>query len=74
MISILDVLHTVLRSSPSPREQAVTVLLERGVEQLYCLLLKTNYGDEARERVFRVRISLYFKCWYFSKACIEMTF
>uniref|UniRef100_A0A671M502 Neurobeachin-like protein 2 n=1 Tax=Sinocyclocheilus anshuiensis TaxID=1608454 RepID=A0A671M502_9TELE len=54
VISILDVLHTVLRSSPSPREQAVTVLLERGVEQLYCLLLKTNYGDEARERVFRV--------------------
>ncbi|XP_016424397.1 neurobeachin-like protein 2 [Sinocyclocheilus rhinocerous] len=54
MISILHVLHTVLRSSPSPREQAVTVLLERGVEQLYCLLLKTNYGDEARERVFRV--------------------
>uniref|UniRef100_A0A8C2FWK1 Neurobeachin-like 2 n=1 Tax=Cyprinus carpio TaxID=7962 RepID=A0A8C2FWK1_CYPCA len=54
MISILDVLHSVLRSSPSPREQAVTVLLERGVEQLYCLLLKTNYGDEARERVFRV--------------------
>uniref|UniRef100_A0A671LZW7 Neurobeachin-like protein 2 n=1 Tax=Sinocyclocheilus anshuiensis TaxID=1608454 RepID=A0A671LZW7_9TELE len=58
VISILDVLHTVLRSSPSPREQAVTVLLERGVEQLYCLLLKTNYGDEARERVFRVRIIL----------------
>uniref|UniRef100_A0A673NB62 Neurobeachin-like protein 2 n=1 Tax=Sinocyclocheilus rhinocerous TaxID=307959 RepID=A0A673NB62_9TELE len=56
--SILHVLHTVLRSSPSPREQAVTVLLERGVEQLYCLLLKTNYGDEARERVFRVRTNL----------------
>uniref|UniRef100_A0A8C1UJ32 Neurobeachin-like protein 2 n=1 Tax=Cyprinus carpio TaxID=7962 RepID=A0A8C1UJ32_CYPCA len=54
VISILDVLHTVLRSSPSPREQAVTVLLEQKVEQLYCLLLKTNYGDEARERVFRV--------------------
>uniref|UniRef100_A0A673NB59 Neurobeachin-like protein 2 n=1 Tax=Sinocyclocheilus rhinocerous TaxID=307959 RepID=A0A673NB59_9TELE len=62
MISILHVLHTVLRSSPSPREQAVTVLLERGVEQLYCLLLKTNYGDEARERVFRVRTNLHFKC------------
>uniref|UniRef100_A0A8C2F1L4 Neurobeachin-like protein 2 n=1 Tax=Cyprinus carpio TaxID=7962 RepID=A0A8C2F1L4_CYPCA len=58
VISILDVLHTVLRSSPSPREQAVTVLLEQKVEQLYCLLLKTNYGDEARERVFRVRIIL----------------
>ncbi|XP_052002928.1 neurobeachin-like protein 2 isoform X2 [Xyrauchen texanus] len=54
VISVLDVLHTVLRSSPSPREQAVTVLLERGVEQLYCLLLKPNFGDEARERVFRV--------------------
>uniref|UniRef100_A0A8C1RY07 Neurobeachin-like protein 2 n=1 Tax=Cyprinus carpio TaxID=7962 RepID=A0A8C1RY07_CYPCA len=58
VISILDVLHTVLRSSSSPREQAVTVLLEQKVEQLYCLLLKTNYGDEARERVFRVRIIL----------------
>ncbi|XP_052000288.1 neurobeachin-like protein 2 [Xyrauchen texanus] len=54
VISVLDVLHTILRSSPSPREQAVTVLLERGVEQLYCLLLKPNFGDDARERVFRV--------------------
>ncbi|XP_056618979.1 LOW QUALITY PROTEIN: neurobeachin-like protein 2 [Triplophysa dalaica] len=53
-ISVLDVLHTVLRSSPPPREQVVTVFLDRGVEQLYCLVLKSNYGDEARERVFRV--------------------
>lgn len=48
----------MLRSSPHPREQAVTVLLDRGVEQLYCLLLKHNYGDEARERLFRVRNTL----------------
>ncbi|XP_056330694.1 neurobeachin-like protein 2 isoform X2 [Danio aesculapii] len=54
VISVLDVLHTVLKSSPPPREQVVTVLLERRVEQLYYLLLKTNYGDEARERLFRV--------------------
>ncbi|XP_073782067.1 neurobeachin-like protein 2 isoform X3 [Danio rerio] len=53
VISVLDVLHTVLKSSP-PREQVVTVLLDRRVEQLYYLLLKTNYGDEARERLFRV--------------------
>ncbi|XP_039530585.1 neurobeachin-like protein 2 isoform X1 [Pimephales promelas] len=54
LISILDVLYTVLRSSPHPREQTVTVLLDRGVEQLYCQMLKHNYGDEARERLFRV--------------------
>lgn len=59
VISVLDVLHTVLKSSPPPREQVVTVLLDRGVEQLYCLLLKSNYGDEARERVFRVRKYIY---------------
>ncbi|XP_055065658.2 neurobeachin-like protein 2 isoform X2 [Misgurnus anguillicaudatus] len=53
VISVLDVLHTVLKSSP-PREQIVTVFLDRGVEQLYCLLLKPNFGDEARERVFRI--------------------
>ncbi|XP_057195455.1 neurobeachin-like protein 2 isoform X2 [Triplophysa rosa] len=53
-ISVLDVLHTVLKGSPPPREQVVTVFLDRGVEQLYCLVLKSNYGDEARERVFRV--------------------
>lgn len=58
-ISVLDVLHTVLRSSPPPREQVVTVFLDRGVEQLYCLVLKSNYGDEARERVFRVRFISY---------------
>ncbi|XP_030639127.1 LOW QUALITY PROTEIN: neurobeachin-like protein 2 [Chanos chanos] len=53
VISVLDVLYSLLRSSP-PRELALTVLLEWGVEQLYCLLLKHNFGDEARERVFRV--------------------
>lgn len=47
-------LYELLRSSP-PREQVQAVLLEWGVEQLYCLLLTPSFGDEARERVFRVR-------------------
>ncbi|XP_058503253.1 neurobeachin-like protein 2 isoform X2 [Solea solea] len=53
VVRALDVLYELLRSSP-PREQVQAVLLERGVEQLYCLLLTPSYGDEARERVFRV--------------------
>lgn len=52
-IMLLDVLYTVLRSSP----QALSVLLEWGVEQLYCLLLKPGFGDDAHERVFRVSTS-----------------
>uniref|UniRef100_A0A672J5J7 Neurobeachin-like protein 2 n=1 Tax=Salarias fasciatus TaxID=181472 RepID=A0A672J5J7_SALFA len=54
VVSALDVLYELLRSSP-PREQVQAVLLEWGVEQLYSLLLTTSFGDEARERVFRVR-------------------
>lgn len=50
----LDVLYELLRSSPL-REQVQAVLLDWGVEQLYCLLLTPSFGDEARERVFRVR-------------------
>ncbi|XP_029958352.1 neurobeachin-like protein 2 isoform X1 [Salarias fasciatus] len=53
VVSALDVLYELLRSSP-PREQVQAVLLEWGVEQLYSLLLTTSFGDEARERVFRV--------------------
>ncbi|XP_041842956.1 neurobeachin-like protein 2 isoform X4 [Melanotaenia boesemani] len=53
VVKALDVLYELLRSSP-PREQVQTVLLEWGVEQLYCLLLSPTFGDEARERVFRV--------------------
>ncbi|KAF7669441.1 hypothetical protein LDENG_00186230 [Lucifuga dentata] len=53
LVSALDVLYELLRSSP-PREQVQAVLLEWGVEQLYCLLLNPVFGDEARERVFRV--------------------
>lgn len=49
----LDVLYELLRSSP-PREQVQAVLLEWGVEQLYSLLFNPSFGDEARERVFRV--------------------
>ncbi|XP_076122113.1 neurobeachin-like protein 2 isoform X1 [Alosa pseudoharengus] len=53
VISALDVVYSVLRCTP-PRDQALSVLLEWGVEQLYCLLLKPNFSDETRERVFRV--------------------
>ncbi|XP_020504158.2 neurobeachin-like protein 2 isoform X1 [Labrus bergylta] len=53
VVRALDVLYDLLRSSP-PREQVQAVLLEWGVEQLYCLLLTQSFGDEARERVFRV--------------------
>ncbi|XP_045900213.1 neurobeachin-like protein 2 isoform X3 [Micropterus dolomieu] len=52
-VRAMDVLYELLRSSP-PREQVQAVLLEWGVEQLYCLLLTPRFGDEARERVFRV--------------------
>ncbi|XP_061572701.1 neurobeachin-like protein 2 isoform X3 [Cololabis saira] len=53
VVKALDVLYELLRSSP-PREHVQNVLLEWGVEQLYCLLLTPSFGDEARERVFRV--------------------
>ncbi|XP_039972846.1 neurobeachin-like protein 2 isoform X5 [Xiphias gladius] len=53
VVKALDVLYELLRSSP-PREQVQAVLLEWGVEQLYCLLLTPSFGDEARERVFRI--------------------
>ncbi|XP_028841134.1 neurobeachin-like protein 2 isoform X3 [Denticeps clupeoides] len=52
VINALDVLYSVLRGPQL--EQVLTVLLDWGVEQLYCLLLKPSFGDEARERVFRV--------------------
>ncbi|XP_047454573.1 neurobeachin-like protein 2 isoform X2 [Mugil cephalus] len=53
VVKALDVLYELLRSSP-PREQVQAVLLEWGVEQLYSLLLTQSFGDEARERVFRI--------------------
>ncbi|XP_056141782.1 neurobeachin-like protein 2 isoform X2 [Lampris incognitus] len=53
VVNALDILYELLRSSP-PREQVQAVLLEWGVEQLYCLLLNPSFGDEAREKVFRV--------------------
>ncbi|XP_034030839.1 neurobeachin-like protein 2 isoform X2 [Thalassophryne amazonica] len=53
VVSALDVLYDLLRTSP-PREQVQAVLLEWGVEQLYCLLRTPSFGDEVRERVFRV--------------------
>ncbi|XP_026225786.1 neurobeachin-like protein 2 isoform X2 [Anabas testudineus] len=53
VVRALEVLYELLRNSP-PREHVQTVLLEWGVEQLYCLQLNPNFGDEAREMVFRV--------------------
>lgn len=47
-------LYELLKSSPR-LEQVQTVLLDWGVEQLYALLLNRSFGDEVRERVFRVR-------------------
>lgn len=47
-------LYELLKSSPR-LEQVQTVLLDWGVEQLYGLLLNGSFGDEVRERVFRVR-------------------
>uniref|UniRef100_A0A671WQ36 Neurobeachin like 2 n=1 Tax=Sparus aurata TaxID=8175 RepID=A0A671WQ36_SPAAU len=52
-VCFIHLFSGLLRSSP-PREQVQAVLLEWGVEQLYCLLLTPSFGDEARERVFRV--------------------
>ncbi|XP_040899505.1 neurobeachin-like protein 2 isoform X2 [Toxotes jaculatrix] len=57
VVRALDVLYELFKTSP-PREQVQTVLLEWGVEQLYCLLLTPSLGDEARERVFRVLYKL----------------
>ncbi|XP_030227032.1 neurobeachin-like protein 2 isoform X1 [Gadus morhua] len=53
VVSALDVLYELIRGS-SPQEQTQAVLLEWGVEQLYCLLLNPAFGDGARERVFKV--------------------
>lgn len=50
----LELLYELLRNS-HPREHVQAVLLEWGVEQLYCLLLTPHFGDEAREMVFRVK-------------------
>lgn len=59
MVRILDVLYELLKSSPR-LEQVQTVLLDWGVEQLYGLLLNRSFGDEVRERVFRVRTSVHY--------------
>ncbi|XP_069051092.1 neurobeachin-like protein 2 [Lepisosteus oculatus] len=53
VISVLDMLYSLLRSSP-PRDQLLAVLLDSGVEPLYCLLLNGAFGDGVRERVFRI--------------------
>lgn len=53
VVRALEVLYELLKNS-HPREHVQAVLLEWGAEQLYCLLLTPNFGDEAREMVFRV--------------------
>ncbi|XP_026148843.1 neurobeachin-like protein 2 isoform X3 [Mastacembelus armatus] len=53
VVRALDMLYELLKSS-LPREQVQAVLLEWGAEQLYCLLLNPSFGDEAKERVFKV--------------------
>ncbi|KAJ8354366.1 hypothetical protein SKAU_G00219330 [Synaphobranchus kaupii] len=53
VLRALDILHGLLRCSP-PREQVITGLLDWGVEQLYCLLFRSTYGDKVREWVFRI--------------------
>lgn len=58
MVRALDVLYELLKLSPR-LEQVQTVLLEWGVEQLYGVLLNPSFGDEVRERVFRVRAGVY---------------
>lgn len=58
MVRALDVLYELLKISPR-LEQVQTVLLEWGVEQLYGVLLNPSFGDEVRERVFRVRTGVY---------------
>ncbi len=68
-VRALDVLYELLRSSP-PREQVQTVLLEWGVEQLYCLLLTPNFGDGARERVFRVRTTNWTSSYRSTDICL----
>ena len=55
VVSALDMLYELIRGS-SAREQMQAALLEWGVEQLYCLLLNRAFGDDARERVFKVRL------------------
>uniref|UniRef100_A0A669D9I1 Neurobeachin-like protein 2 n=1 Tax=Oreochromis niloticus TaxID=8128 RepID=A0A669D9I1_ORENI len=72
VVKALDVLYELLRSSP-PREQVQTVLLEWGVEQLYSLLLNPSFGDEARERVFRVRSSHRTSVSLLKKSCSYKT-
>lgn len=54
VVRALDVLYKLLRDS-TPREQIQAAVLEWGMEQLYCLLLNPTFGDDTRERVFKVR-------------------
>uniref|UniRef100_A0A8C4XCF7 Neurobeachin-like protein 2 n=1 Tax=Erpetoichthys calabaricus TaxID=27687 RepID=A0A8C4XCF7_ERPCA len=51
---ILEVIHNLLRGSPS-KEQLFTVLFDTGnIEALYSLLLQKKYSDDLRERVFKI--------------------
>ncbi|KAG2465108.1 NBEL2 protein, partial [Polypterus senegalus] len=51
---ILEVIHNLLRGSPS-KEQLFSVLFDTGnIEALYSLLLQKKYSDDLRERVFKI--------------------
>uniref|UniRef100_A0A7N6BQ58 Neurobeachin-like protein 2 n=1 Tax=Anabas testudineus TaxID=64144 RepID=A0A7N6BQ58_ANATE len=52
VVRALEVLYELLRNSP-PREHVQTVLLEWGVEQLYCLQLNPNFGDEVLYKILK---------------------
>lgn len=54
VVRALNILLHLLQNSPS-RDSVLALLLDWGVEQLYCLLFKPGLRDEAREMVFQVR-------------------
>uniref|UniRef100_A0A670JUC7 Neurobeachin-like protein 2 n=1 Tax=Podarcis muralis TaxID=64176 RepID=A0A670JUC7_PODMU len=52
---VLEVIHSLLKSSPS-QEQIYTFLFEPGnVEIFFSLLVQRKFSDEVRERIFKVR-------------------
>ncbi|XP_072572045.1 neurobeachin-like protein 2 isoform X2 [Paramormyrops kingsleyae] len=53
VVRALNILLHLLQNSPS-RDSVLALLLDWGVEQLYCLLFKPGLRDEARETVFQV--------------------
>ncbi|XP_053116915.1 neurobeachin-like protein 2 isoform X2 [Hemicordylus capensis] len=55
---VLEVIHSLLKSSPS-QEQLYTFLFDQGnVEILFSLLVQRKFSDEVRERIFRILYKL----------------